>query len=158
MAPYYPNLVLLAGMKLSLEETAIRNKVLYTLVMEIISEQNAEEVPTLEVRNTLPTCPPLIFMKVTEAKKEADNMLTNKTAKRRVAPFTKLLEIASKNDTETLFEMAPKKISATINALTAAAAGVKIESWDPRKLAAIEEKLSLSYRHLASVLQVRRNQ
>ena len=83
MAPYYPNLLLLVGMKLSLEETAIRNKVLYTLVMEIISEQNAEEVPTLEVRNTLPTCPPLIFIKVTKAKKEADSMLTNKTAKRR---------------------------------------------------------------------------
>ena len=78
MAPYYPNLVLLAGMKLSLEETAIRNKVLYTLVMEIISEQNAEEVPTLEVRNTLPTCPSLTFMKVTRAKKEADSSYANK--------------------------------------------------------------------------------
>ena len=42
---------------------------------------------------------------------------------------TKLLEIASKNDPEKLFEMAPKKISETINAVTAAAAGVKIESW-----------------------------
>ena len=42
--------------------------------------------------------------------------------------------------------MVPKKISETINAVTAAAAGVKIESWDPRKLAAIEEKLNLSYR------------
>ena len=142
----YPNLVLLAGMKLSHEETAIRNKVLYTLVMEIIFEQNAEEVPTLEVRNTLPTCPPLIFMKVTKATKEADSMLTNKTAKRRVEPFTKLLEISSKHNPEKLFAMAPKKISQTINAVTAAAAGVKIESWDPRKLAAIEEKLNLSYR------------
>ena len=47
-----------------------------------------------------------------------------------------MLEIVSK-----LFEMAPQKYAQQINEVTGEAAGVKIE-----KLAAMEEKLNLSYR------------
>lgn len=137
------------GAKLSQEETAIRNKVLYALVTEILADQESngtEEAPILEVRNTLPSCQPLRFIKITTAKKGAEKIRQSRTAKKRVAPLSKMLEVVAKHDAEQLFLKAPKRIAQKINEVTAAASGTKIESWDPRKLAAIEGKLNLSYR------------
>ena len=75
--------------------------------------------------------------------------------KKKIAPIeciinsatpTAVNEVQKTLEQEKLFKLAPKKQSERLNALTASAAGAKISALGPRKLAALEMQLGLSYR------------
>ena len=150
------------GTVLSDEEKAIRNKVLYTLVCEVMNENsvnvnlNERSREILVVRNTLSHVPPLRFVRLRKARKKVSDLKdARRTAKKRIAPIeciinsatpTAVNEVQKTLEQEKLFKLAPKKQSERLNALTASAAGAKISSLDPRTLAALEMQLGLSYR------------
>lgn len=111
----------------------------------------------LLVWNTLPRVKPMQFVRVRQAtKKVADMKFGRRVGKERIAPIKTILDLGVKGkdeiekaeEAEKIFALAPKKLAVRLNDMTAVAAGqgATISSWDPRKLAAIEQQLDLSYR------------
>ena len=143
---------------------ALRDKVLYSIVTDMKAEYEEsvrkkrktlelactekENIPPevepiflLNVRNTLPNVPPMVFVQHVKGRKNADN-LTRPRAKKRVESLKYVLEtIVSKGaaDCSKLFERAPKKIATIINNVTSTGAGVKVQPFGPKVFAAVEQ-------------------
>ena len=126
-------------------------------LFEIVSSLNGEsaqksgtDTSELAIKNVCST-KGNTFVRAVRAVKNVGNLKTRKAAKNRVSVLKHITNnfIVNKNDLgnqKQVFSMAPKHIAKNLQEVTAAASGICIRPFDASVLAALEEKLGLSYR------------
>ena len=131
----------------------LAQKTLYE-IFSMLHPDHAQKTSTdpieLCVKNVCST-KPLTFVQTIRAVKNVHDLKTKRAAKKRAKVLPHIIDnlLVNKNDAgkqDVLFSRAPKHIAKKLNTITSAAAEVNIHPFEASTLAALEEKLGLSYR------------